>query len=165
MTQGLVRYQETGHQHFITFSCFGRKPLLGSAAARTLFECSLEAMRTRYGFLVVGYVIMPEHVHLLVTEPERGALATAIQALKISVSRQQKLRPFWSPRYYDFNVYTERKRVEKLRYIHRNPVARGLVERPEDWPWSSYCHYRTGAVGRVEIESWWMAHKKKTGEP
>jgi putative transposase len=57
MTQGLVRYQETGHQHFIIFSCFGRKPLLGSAAARTLFERSLEAMRTRYGFLVVGYVI------------------------------------------------------------------------------------------------------------
>jgi len=165
MTQGLVRYQQTGNPHFITFSCFGRKPWLGSVPARTLFERSLETMRTRYGFFVLGYVIMPEHVHLLVTEPGRETLAQAIQAIKLSVARQQARRPFWQSRYYDFNVYSERKRVEKLRYIHRNPVARGLVERPEDWPWSSYRHYLTGAAGRVEIESWWTAHRRVEGEP
>ena len=64
---------------------------------------------------------------------------------------------FWQARYYDFNVWSNRKRVEKLRYIHRNPVARGLVARPEVWKWSSYRHYLTGVEGRVEIESEWTA--------
>jgi putative transposase len=66
-------------------------------------------------------------------------------------------RPFWQARYYDFNVFTERKHIEKLRYIHRNPVKRGLVERPEDWQWSSFRHYATGERGTVEIESIWTA--------
>lgn len=161
MAHGIVRYQQTGDQHFVTFSCFGRKPLLGSASARALFERSLETMRCRYGFLVVGYVVMPEHVHLLVTEPERGLLATAIQAIKISVARQLRQRPFWLHRYYDFNVFSERKRGEKLEYIHFNPVARGLVERPEDWLWSSCRHYCTGVAGTVEIESWWTDRRRK----
>jgi putative transposase len=87
---------------------------------------------------------MPEHIHMLVNEPERGTLAKAMQPLKESVARTLALRaanPFWQARYYDFNVWSERKFVEKLRYIHRNPVERGLVERPEDWVWSSFCHY------------------------
>jgi hypothetical protein len=59
---------------------------------------------------------------------------------------------FWQARYYDFNVYTAKKRIEKLRYIHRNPVKRDLVEKPEDWEWSSFRHYATGEEGAVEIE-------------
>jgi hypothetical protein len=50
--------------------------------------------------------------------------------------------------------------VEKLRYIHRNPVVRGLVARPEDWKWSSYRHYQTGLRGTVEIESEWTARHR-----
>lgn len=76
---------------------------------------------------------MPEHVHLLISEPEREGLARAIQSLKQSVARRLALRaaePFWQARYYDFNVWSERKFVEKLRYIHRNPVTRELVVRP-----------------------------------
>ena len=61
------------------------------------------------------------------------------------------------PPTYDFNVGSEKKRIEKLRYIHRNPVRRGLVQNPEDWEWSSYRHYRTGEVGVVEIELQWTA--------
>lgn len=91
---------------------------------------------------------MPEHVHLLMSEPERRTLAVALQMLKQIVSRKLSVRkashPFWQARYYDFNVWSERKYVEKLRYIHRNPVVRGLVSRPEDWRWSSYRHYLTG---------------------
>ena len=68
-------------------------------------------------------------------------LSKALQALKISVSRRLKERPFWQTRYYDFNVFTHNKRVEKLKYMHRNPVTRGLVTNPEDWRWSSYRHY------------------------
>ena len=58
---------------------------------------------------------------------------------------------FWQPRYYDFNVFTQRKYLEKLRYIHRNPVKRGLVESPELWRWSSYRDYRLGETGKVKI--------------
>ena len=60
-------------------------------------------------------------------------------------------------RYYDFNVWSERKQVEKLKYIHRNPVKRGLVTFAEDWQWSSFRHYLTGEPGIVEIESHWTA--------
>ena len=75
--------------------------------------------------------------------------------------RRPEGSPFWQPRYYDFNVWSEAKRVEKLRYIHRNPVKRGLVERPEDWLWSSFLHHATGADGPVEIESQWTARRRE----
>ncbi len=164
MPAGLHRYQQTGELHFITFSCYRRQPKLGSPRTRAAFERSLERTRRAYEFCVIGYVVMPEHVHLLVSEPETARLATAIQALKQSVSRSLALRsrePFWQARYYDFNVRSSRKRIEKLRYIHRNPVARGLVAKPEDWPWSSFRHYATGAEGIVEIESEWTAAKRE----
>ena len=63
--------------------------------------------------------------------------------------------------YYDFNVRSEKKRIEKLRYIHRNPVKRGLVEKPEDWRWSSFRHYATGEEGPVELESPWTARRRE----
>ncbi len=113
---------------------------------------------------VAGYVVMPEHIHLLVSEPERELLSKALQSLKQSVSRRLALRaaePFWLKRYYDFNVFTEGKRVEKLRYMHRNPVVRGLVSKPEEWAWSSFRHYLTGVEGVVEIESEWTAKRRE----
>ena len=161
MTQGLVRYQQSGGFHFITFSCYHRLPYLRTGAARDLFERSLEAMRIRYGFVVCGYVVMPEHVHLLVSEPKSAILSKAIQALKLSVSVQMKERPFWLARYYDFNVHNGEKRVEKLQYMHRNPVKRGLVEKPDMWAWSSFRHYSTGFAGVVEIESEWTAARRE----
>ena len=69
--------------------------------------------------------------------------------------------PFWSPRYYDFNVWSESKRIEKLGYLHRNPVKRGLVTKPEDWEWSSFRHYLTGEEGLVEVESQWTVGKRE----
>jgi hypothetical protein len=69
--------------------------------------------------------------------------------------------PFWEPRYYDFNLWSEAKRVENLRYVHRNPVKRGLAVRPEDWKWSSFAHYATGVDGAVEIESQWTARRRE----
>jgi putative transposase len=100
-------------------------------------------------------------VHLLVSEPKKALLSKAIQALKLSVSVQSVGRPFWQARYYDFNVHNEKKRVEKLRYMHRNPVKSGLVEKPEDWVWSSFRHYAFGVVGTVEIESFWTAARRE----
>ena len=67
----------------------------------------------------------------------------------------------WQARYYDFNVWTEAKRIEKLLYIHRNPVVRGLVASPELWDWSSFRHYASGYDGVVEIESQWTARKRE----
>ena len=160
MPKSLVRYQQTGDLHFVTFSCYRRQPHLGQASARDLFERSLEAMRLRYDFIVSGYVVMPEHVHLLVSEPRKALLAKALQALKLSVAVQRHERPFWQARYYDFNVYTARKHTEKLRYMHRNPVGRGLAAQPEQWAWSSFRHYATGETGTVEIESPWTATRR-----
>ena len=160
MPSRLKRHQNTGDLHFLTFSCHGRFPYLSTASARDLFERTLEQTRRRYIFHVFGYVVMPEHVHLLVSEPKRGTLDLAIQALKSSVSKQSSQHPFWLARYYDFNVFSADKRVEKLRYLHRNPVARGLVSRPEGWRWSSFRHYLTGEAGIVEIESPWTADKR-----
>jgi REP-associated tyrosine transposase len=121
-------------------------------------------VRQQYGLFVYGFVVMPEHVHLLVSEPEKGRLAQALQSLKQSIARKLALRaaePFWQARYYDFNVWSERKFTEKLRYIHRNPVTRGLVDRPEEWPWSSFRHYLTGQECGVEIESQWTARARE----
>jgi len=155
-----IHYQQTGEFHFLTFSCFHRRDYFRIVEARDLFEDALERVRLRYLFAVAGYVMMPEHVHLPVNEPQRALLSKVIQALKLSVSMRSRERPFWQAHYYDFNVSTHDKFVEKLRYIHRNPVRRGLVENPEDWKWSSFRHYKTGIVGTVEIESDWTAQRR-----
>jgi len=158
------RYQHQRCLHFITFSCYRRMKLLDSAAARAIFEHELERVRRWYGCYITGYVVMPEHVHLLMSEPERGELSVVMQMLKQITSRKLRrpeLPRFWQVRYYDFPVWSERKRVEKLRYIHRNPVERGLVARPEDWEWSSFCQWATGRTGRVEVESQWTARRRE----
>ena len=151
MTQGLIRYQQAKHFHFITFSCWRRLPYFNDPAACDLFEHSLEKMRVRYDFVIAAYVVMPEHVHLLVSEPRLAKLSKAVQALKLAVAVKRPERPFWMARYYDFNVFTTDKRVEKLRYIHRNPVTRGLSDSPQQWRWTSFRHYLTGEQGTVEI--------------
>jgi putative transposase len=155
-----IRYRQTGEFHFFTFSCYRRRPHLSTLAAMELLEDALERVRRRYFFVGAGYVVMPEHVHLLVNEPQRGLLSRTIQALKLSVSVRGREGPFWQAHYYDFNVSTHEKFVEKLRYIHRNPVRRGLVAKPEGWRWSSYRHYQTGTRGAVEIESEWTARER-----
>ena len=167
MTEGLHRFYGGNDLHFLTFSCYQRQPLFINPAHCDLFLKILDRVRRRYRFVVLGYVVMPEHVHLLVSEPQRETLSTAIQALKLGVVRSMprsrtigetwgtpaSVHPdrFWQARFYDFNVFTERKRIEKLRYIHRNPVERGLVSSPEDWRWSSFRGYRSGEAGPVQI--------------
>jgi putative transposase len=160
----LKRFHATRQLHSLTFSCYERRPNFGTVESRTTFECALERVRQQCGLCVYGYVVMPEHVHMLVSEPERGSLARAMQSLKQGVARRLALRAvdsFWQARYYDFNVWSERKFVEKLRYIHRNPVERRLVPRPEDWDWSSFRHYLNGEVGTVEVESQWTARMRE----
>lgn len=167
MPSGLKRFQKAEALHFITFSCFHRLPLLEAAAARDTVEAVLEQMRARHQARVYAYVLMPEHLHLLVNEPPRILLAQFLKAVKQTTSR--KLRgpreKFWQDRYYDSNIRGEKARSEVIRYIHRNPVKRGLVEKPEDWAWSSFRHYATGTVGAVEIESQWTAFRREDRLP
>jgi putative transposase len=153
MPSGLKRHQREGDDHFITFSCYHRKPHLSTEASRDIFLDSLELTRRRYNIEVLGYVVMPEHVHLLVSEPidNEIPLSKALQSLKLSVSKRLTPRPFWQVRYFDFNVFTRDKLVEKLKYMHHNPVIRGLVKRPEDWPWSTYRLYQSNEPTPVQI--------------
>ncbi|HXJ87665.1 MAG TPA: hypothetical protein VMS18_12660 [Candidatus Binatia bacterium] len=71
---------------------------------------------------------------------------------------------FWQRRFCDFNVWSQRKEVEKLEYIHRNPVVRGLVEKPDDWPWSSYRSYAYGEAGQVRINDWRWWEEEDSGQ-
>jgi putative transposase len=171
MPYGLKRWQQSRESHSVTFSCYRRRPYLSRGSAATLFLTCLEQTRRRYGFRVYGYVVMPEHVHLLVSEPVVGLLSTAVQALKIAVSRRalsagwRAEQPFWQKRYYDHNVRSHEKFVEKLRYIHRNPMQRGLCVEAIAWPWSSFRHYMTAEIGAVEIESEWTAMRRSGRDP
>ncbi len=173
MTAGLKRYYGRNDLHFVTFSCYRRLPLLLKASARGLLVRELARVRREYGFLLVGYVVMPEHVHLLMSEPERGTPSTVLQMLKQRVSRKMRkkgrvkrsgqwrlafpepegeMRQFWQARFYDFNVFTEKKKKEKLEYMHGNPVLRGLVAHPKDWPWSSWSNYAKNGAGLIAVD-------------
>lgn len=122
MSSRLHRYYGAGHSHFITTSCHDRLPFLGSAQSRDLFVEVLERVRRRYHFVVAGYVVMPEHVHLLLSEPDRGNPSVIMQSIKqgfarrllSGMRRQQgcqqtplwseavKRGRIWQPRFYDF---------------------------------------------------------------
>ena len=173
MPTGLKRFYGKGHLHFITFSCYRRLPLLKNARARDIFVKELGKIRGEMGFQLIGYVVMPEHVHLLMSEPRQGTPSTMLQKLKLRVARKlrrrrrsanaaqlrlpfeetgEPLRALWQARFYDFNVYTKRKKAEKLNYMHANPVVRGLVEHPKDWRWSNWSFYHGGEAGLVSID-------------
>jgi len=173
MPWGLERWHGGHDLHFITFSCYDSQALLATAQRRDLFLEVLERVRRRYSWVVLAYVVMPEHVHLMVSEPTGRPLSIAMQALKLGFARRvlgERRRSaeriecgpqrIWQARYYDFNVCTAEKRVEKLRYIHRNPVRRGLVEAPEQWRWSSFRAYAFQEKGPVGINQWGVPELK-----
>ena len=163
MTLGLERRHNLGHLHFITFSCHHRLPHLGSSKPKEILEQVIERTRRSHNFLLYAYVLMPEHLHLLLSEPKNHSLSSTLRVIKGESSKLLKgtRNHFWQPRYYDFNVFTTRKFKEKIQYIHRNPVTRGLVAKPEDYRWSSFNHYATGDPTPIEIESNWTAHRRE----
>jgi putative transposase len=132
----------------------------------------LDRIRIQKKFLVLGFVVMPKHIHLLVSEPEESSLSAVLQVLKQEVARillkkpkkrvpgqlmlgfagLEKERHLWQRRFYDFNVWSESKFNEKLNYMQANPVKRGLVLHPKDWPWSSWSHYAKGKTGLLRID-------------
>lgn len=105
---GLRRFQHTGHSHYITYCCYRRRTSFITEESRRTFETALERVRCRYRLYIYGYVIMPEHVHLLLSEPGRQTLADALKSLKQGVARRLivEAEHFWQKRYYDFNVHT-----------------------------------------------------------
>ena len=173
MPKNLKRYIGRGDLHFITFTCYQRRALRGGVRSRNLAAKILDEVRAKYGFALVGYVLMPEHVHLLINELPSVRPARIIQVFKQRVSRQMRergrpprgqlalrfseerteLRRFWQRRYYDFNVYSKEKLREKLDYMHANPVEEKLVTHPRDWPWSSWTFYERGE-GPIAMDRW-----------
>jgi putative transposase len=151
---------------------------MGIPERRTLFLNILEQTRASYEFVIAGYVVMPEHFHFLISEPEKGDPSLVMQVLKQRFSRQVlsqirrnnnsarvgEIQHLWEKRFYDFNVWTARKHAEKLHYMHLNPVRRGLVSRPEDWPWSSFRFYAYGEAGLVVVNTPGSA-RMKVGPP
>jgi putative transposase len=158
MPSGLERFYGAGDLHFITCSCYRRQQFMALPEQRDAFLVMFEQVRTQYLFTVLGYVVMPEHFHLLISEPVIGDPSKVMLSLKRGVAREllpalrepypeTRIAHFWQRRFYDFNVFTARKQREKLLYMHHNPVKRGLVKRPEDWKWSSYRYYAFGEQG------------------
>ncbi len=140
MPYGLHRYQQAETLHFITFSCFHRLPYLAAPAAKNLVQAVLEQTRARHQARIYAYVLMPEHVHLLMNEPPRILVAQLLKVLKQNTSRHLKGErdQFWQTRDYDANISGEDERTGVIRYIHRNPVKRELVTKPEDYPWTVF---------------------------
>lgn len=142
--------------HFITFGCDRRRQLLNQDRCKRIVIHYLEEVRAEYDGLCLGFVIMPDHVHLLIRFRERGRLSLFKQEWKRRSSValvayfQKSHNPIlkfltfpdgshrvWTPKQHDFNVFSHHKAWEKLNYMHQNPVKRQLAATPEAWPFSS----------------------------
>ncbi len=140
---------------------------------KTIVVEALEKLQAKFAICLVGYVVMPEHVHVLLYPhaqrcDEPTNISTLLNAFKQHVGfhgkawlreywqahgrlwstpltdwarGDEKGKPIWTTRGYDFNVNQHETLIEKLNYCHKNPITRGLVDRAEDWPWSSYRYY------------------------
>lgn len=159
-------YNTPGHAHELTFSCFRKLPLLNRDRTRRWLLDALNAARHRRNLALRGYVIMPEHVHVIVWPREpvcevrliRTALKVPVQQKALAFLRSKapgfldRLRDeqpngevhyrFWRRGGgYDRNITDPATLRTMIEYIHNNPVRRGLVARPTDWPWSSARFY------------------------
>ena len=159
------RYNIPGHAHYLTFSCYKRQPLLTlSEPRRWLCEAIVEAQRKR-PFDLWAYVLMPEHVHLLLWPHEGCKVSEVLRLVKLPVAKRALLWArsenaellghmirsgpkgktslrFWQRGGgYDRNLWSPEEIHEKIHYIHANPVRRGLVSRPNEWAYSSWRHW------------------------
>jgi putative transposase len=169
----MQRREPVGGVRFLTFSCFKRLPLLGHAKIRDLFAVQLEEVRRKYCLRIFAWVVMPEHVHLLIApDMEESSIVRPIWDLKRSVAKLVIARwreldapilskiadsrgqaCFWlRGGGYDRNIVSSEEFEEKARYIHMNPVKRGLVVKPEDWAWSGAGWRRGDRGGPVSME-------------
>jgi putative transposase len=168
-------WNEPGHAHELTFSCYRRWPLLSKDLTRTWFIEALDRARQRRNFALWGYVIMPEHAHVLLHPREPAyAISSILKSIKQPVSQHamaflRKHDPEWLERLkvvrpngrveyrfwqqgggYDRNVHHEDTAWTCVEYIHANPVRRELCAIPTDWPWSSARWYE--GLENVKLE-------------
>ncbi|HEV2498762.1 MAG TPA: transposase [Terriglobia bacterium] len=163
-------YYGLNHAHFITASTYRRARLFDSNRFRFCFVQALAELRSQQNFRLLGWVLMPEHFHLLLWPCEQANPSQIVQSLKERTAkfallhlRRNAAHPWcaqmlkklalpttvhrpsthraWQRRFYDLNIWSEKKRQEKLSYMHGNPVKRGLVASSELWPWSSFRFY------------------------
>ncbi len=161
-------YDHDKHAQFITFSCYHRRRMLDCEPLRDAFLELFALKLTKYCGICSGYVVMPNHVHAIVWFEAPGKLSRFMKSWKQTSSQKLKkmLRgvaphyaseippddPFWQPKYYPFNLYSQQKAEEKLDYMHQNPVTAGLVERALDWKWSSARYYLLNEPSVVPLE-------------
>lgn len=185
----LKRCDEPGHVHFWTVSCHGRLSFFWLDEMKHVVVDGLRHIQQEHGICLVGYVVMPEHVHVLLYPHARGSdnplsISTLLRDFKqfVGFHGKARLREYWKTngslwsdplnkwarapntdkslwlkRGYDFNVTTLDTLVEKLNYCHKNPITRGLVDRPEDWAWSSFRYYEQleGVVLNLDWDGGW----------
>ncbi len=170
------RFNDPGHAHALTFSCNGRLPLLSRDRTRVWLINALEAARLKYRFAILAYVIMPEHVHLLVyPREEQYDVSAFLKAVKQAVARKAKHflaieAPEWLQRLsvrtpegkvfrfwqqgpgFDSNITSMETLRRQIEYIHYNPVRRGLVDVPGAWLWSSAGTMESGRIRRLIVD-------------
>ena len=168
MPYGLQRFQQVESLHFVTFSCFRRQPFLTSPESKAIVEHHLEQTRAPHHARIYAYVLMPEHVHLLMNEPPAILISQFLKSLKQETSKKLKgdRKQLWQTRYFDRNIRGPEELHDVIHYIHQNPAKRGLVPTARLYPWSSYRHYLTGVPYTVEIESeWTTAARDRAANP
>lgn len=138
---------QNGNTVFITTVTRKRQPFFKDPSmAREAIDI-LFRVQGLYPFFLYGFVIMPDHCHLLLKVPEQSSLSKIVGRFKCGVSHGLCKGPLWQPR-FDAKTPFDPKKV--LQYIHENPVKAGLVEAPEQYPWSS----ASGRWDVSEIEDW-----------
>jgi putative transposase len=166
----LLRHFDTlGTARFITFSTFRRRPLLLNNDACEALANELIRLRCEKGVRLLGYVFMPDHVHLVVHPPDGLELGRVVGQVKARSARAIGQIPellgevihsrdcesvhVWQLRCYDHNCRSSVETREKIEYCHKNPVTRGLVEKLEKWRWSSYSWYEGIGDAPIEVDS------------
>jgi len=178
---GPQRYYGLNHLHYLTNSTYRRARLCDSERFRDHWVVTSGELRRELGFKIVGYVLMPEHFRALIWPGPEANPSQIMQKLEdrtaLFVLKNLKenltypscrkmlarvtLPPtvhhhahyrVWNWRGYDMNIWTPKKRDEKLNYMHNNPVKRGLAKQPGDWPWSSWRYYFWNDISRLAMD-------------
>ncbi len=174
-------YYGLNHAYFLTASTYRRARLFDSHRFRQQFVSTLNPLRVEQGFRILGWVLMPEHFHLPIWPSEAANPSQIVQSLKertaksilwhlrknsahawcAKMLRTVTLPPtvhlhgphrVWQRRFYDLNVWSEKKRLGKLAYMHHNPVKRGLGDSPEKWPYISFRFYSLEDASNLTID-------------